>query len=433
MKNFIILSFLIVASPALVWSSDKTLSEINRIVTDKSSYSIKESASPSNNLDEGQAIRISLTNNLALKALFERFGVDRSEIIEGSLLKNPKLSYSSRKSNEPNTKRDTEWEVKVDAMDLLLWPLKLQAKHRQIKSAEFMVASQVLDFIKDVRINFYRLQEAQEVMDSYQDEMTAQQAILDLAQGMFKAGTSNILQWQKAQVAFREAKLGFLDAQRDLAIARENLNLLLGLPQGQDDWNVNGQFKDIPPSEPKLVELQQMAEDNRLELVIARAQIGILSNKLTMARAGLLPEVDVGYDQEREAAGDTLKGMAFETDVPIFNFNQAGMLRYESLLSEAKINIPAVEALITKEVSVAYQQLVTARLKVEDIKEALPLYQQITRETLYHYNFMLKDVFSVLEAKRMQLKANEEFARAMSEYWQARAELEHAVGHSLTN
>ena len=109
------------------------------------------------------------------------------------------------------------------------------------------------------------------------------------------------------------------------------------------------------------------------------------------------------------------------------------MLRYESLLSEAKINVPAVEALISKEVNVSYQQLITARAKVEDIKEALPLYQQITRETLYHYNFMLKDAFSVLEAKREQLKAKEEFVRAMSEYWQARAELEHAVGHSLTN
>ncbi len=428
-----ILSFLIVVSPALVWSSDKNLSDINHIVTDKTSYSIKGSASPSSTLDEAQTIRVSLINNLALKALFERFGVDRSEIIKESLLKNPKLVFLSRKSNEANTKRDNEWEVRVDAMDLLLWPLKLQAKHRQIKSAEFMVASQVLDFVKDVRINLYRLQEAQAVMDSYQDEMIAQQTILDLAQGMYKAGNSNDLQWQKAQVAFREAKLGFLDAQRDVVIARENLNLLLGLPQGQDAGQVNGQFKDIATREPKLAELQQMAEDNRLEIVIAKAQIGILSNKLTMSRAGLLPEVDVGYDQEREAAGDTLKGMAFETDVPIFNFNQAGMLRYESLLSEAKINIPAVEALVTKEVNVAYQQLVTARLKVEDIKEALPLYQQITRETLYQYNFMLKDVFSVLEAKRMQLKAKEEFARAMSEYWQARAELEHAVGHSLPN
>jgi cobalt-zinc-cadmium efflux system outer membrane protein len=433
MKNSVILCFLLVVSPMLVWASDKTLLEINRIVADKSSYTIQESTTPGGSLDEDQAIRISLSNNLALKALFERFGVDRSEIIEGSLLKNPKLSYSSRKSNESNTKRDNEWEVKVDVMDLLLWPLKLQAKHRQLKFAEFMVASQVLDFIKDVRINFYRLQEAQAVMDSYKDEMTAQQTILDISQGMFKAGNSNILQWQKAQVAFAESKLGYLDAKRDLAIARENLNLLLGLPEGQEDWQVDGQFKDIASSEPKLAELQPLAGDNRLEIVIAKAQVGILSNKLTMARAGLLPEVDVGYDQEREAPGDTLKGPVLETDIPIFNFNQAGMLRYESLLSTAKINVPAIEALVNKEVNVAYQQLMTARLKVVDLKEALPLYQEITRQTLYNYNFMLKDVFSVIEAKRMQLKAQEEFARAMSEYWQARAELEHAVGHSLTN
>ncbi len=441
MRNKVLIAIWLLA-PGLVWAGDKesvssgnmkNLSEVQHIVKDRSAYSIKEQPlSVKGPLDEEQAISLSLNNNLVLKALFERYAVDRADIIGESLLKNPKFSYSSRKSNEPDTKRDTEWQIKVDALDLLLWPLKKQAQHRQIKSAEFMVASKVLDFIKEVKVNFYHLQEAQAVMDSYEDDMQAQQTILDLAKGMYGAGNSNILQWQKAQVVFHESKLGYLDAKRDLAIARENLNLLLGLPKGEDDWKINSQFKDIAFSEPELTKLNQMAQENRLEIIIAKAQIGILSNKLTMARAGLLPSFEVGYDQEREASGNKLKGMVLETDVPIFNFNQAGMLRYESLLSESKINVPAVEALVTKEVNVAYQELITARAKVENLQEVLPLYQQMTRETLYHYNFMLKDVFSVLEAKSVQLKAKSEFAKAMSEYWQARTELEHAVGHTLS-
>ena len=55
----------------------------------------------------------------------------------------------------------------------------------------------------------------------------------------------------------------------------------------------------------------------------------------------------------------------------------------------------------------------------------------MVKETLYHYNFMLKGVFDVLEIKQEELQARKEYTDALRDYWVSRVELEHALGKRI--
>jgi len=79
----------------------------------------------------------------------------------------------------------------------------------------------------------------------------------------------------------------------------------------------------------------------------------------------------------------------------------------------------------------AYQSLMANRQIVEAYKEAMPVYQEMIKETLYEYNFMLTDVFHLLESKQAELETKKEYADALKNYWASRIELENAVGSKL--
>ena len=55
----------------------------------------------------------------------------------------------------------------------------------------------------------------------------------------------------------------------------------------------------------------------------------------------------------------------------------------------------------------------------------------MVKEILYHYNFMLKGVFDVLQVKQEELQARREYIDALRDYWVSRVELEHALGKRI--
>src|SRR3989338_11369623 len=86
-KKILIGLIVVIGSPGMLWAdSAQVISVIEPIVKDRTTFQIhsRESFSP-NSMDEFQAIRTALDNNLALKALFERFGVEQADILEESL------------------------------------------------------------------------------------------------------------------------------------------------------------------------------------------------------------------------------------------------------------------------------------------------------------------------------------------------------------
>src|SRR5262249_20874690 len=76
---------------------------------------------------------------------------------------------------------------------------------------------------------------------------------------------------------------------------------------------------------------------------------------------------------------------------------------------------------------------VSSRRQVELYQqELLPGLERIASLTLLQYNAMLLGVYDLLESKQRELESRRASIEALRGYWVARAELERAVGGSLS-
>ena len=214
-------------------------------------------------------------------------------------------------------------------------------------------------------------------------------------------------------------------------MATQQLRNLLGLTNSDLQWLSQESLPDLSSEEFSLSELEEKALVNRIEIAMKRQEIKVFEQSLTMARLGVIPTVEGGLNWEKETDGSKLQCPAFEAEVPVFDHKQAERLRAKSQIEAGKKQIEALEAQIRMEVRLAYSQLSADKAMTETYMKALPVRREIIKETLRHYNYMLKGVYDLLRAKQEEINTERDYIMALRDYWIARSELEHAVGKSL--
>jgi cobalt-zinc-cadmium efflux system outer membrane protein len=94
--------------------------------------------------------------------------------------------------------------------------------------------------------------------------------------------------------------------------------------------------------------------------------------------------------------------------------------------------LAALKNSIYSEVTTAHDRLLAARnTALEYDASIIPARSKIVEEMQKHQNFMLIGLYNLLEAKREEIKAREEYIEALKGYWTSRAELERATGRML--
>ena len=377
------------------------------------------------------AVRIAILNNPSIKAAMAGLGISQADLVQAGLLHNPKVSGFIRKSNGEGGKTNTEFEVKQDVMDLLLWPLRKRLANTQFKQAEYELTKTIVDFIREVRVGFYTWQASVHMLSIWQEHFKAEEAALELAQRQKQAGNINDLDLEQQKGIYYQVKTDLQRSELETNVATQQLRNLLGLTNSELQWVSEDNLPDLPSDEFSLSDLENKAVENRIELAMKRQEIKTFEQSLTMARLGVIPSVEGGFNWEKETDGERVKGPAFEAEVPIFNHQQAKRLRAQSQIDAGKKQIEALEAQIHLEVRLAYDQLTSDRAIAETYMKAMPVRQEILKQTLNHYNYMLKGVYDLLQAKQEEMNTQRDYIMALRDYWIARTELEHAIGATL--
>jgi len=376
-------------------------------------------------------VKIALLKNPSIKAVLAGLGVSQADLIQAGLWHNPNVSGFIRKSNEEDRKTNAEFEVKQDVMDLIFWPLRKRLANTRFKQAEYALAKTIVDFIREVRIGFYTWQASSHMLSMRQEHFKAEESALELAQRQKQAGNINALDLEQQKGIYFQAKIDLQHSELEANIARQQLRNLLGLTDSGLEWLSQETLPDFPSEEFSLNELEEKAVANRIELAIKNQELKAVEQSLTMVRLGVIPSVAGGFNWEQETDGGRLKGPAFEAEVPVFDHKQADRLRAKAQIEAGKKQLEALEAQIRLEVRLAYDQLTSGKAMVETYLEAIPVRQQILKQTLYHYNYMLKGVYDLLRAKQEEFNTQRDYITALRDYWIARSELEHAVGMTL--
>lgn len=386
------------------------------------------------NLNAQTAVSIALLNNRTLQAQFESIGISQAELAQASRLKNPEFSGSWRLPTHAPTVLNAEYALAQDFLDLLMLPTRKKIAARNLEGTKLRVAHEVLRLSGEVQAGFYTMQAHQQFAQRLAIITEVNEAAADIAKRQHDAGNINDLELHNQQAAYAQTRLDLAKAEAQTRSDRERLNRLLGLWGKQTAWQIAAELPRLPDKEPPLENLEAIAVTRRLDLAAARGEVLAVASALKLKKNfRYLPGATVGVDAEHELDHSWVIGPTLSVEVPLFDQGQGPVAKLAAEYRRAQRNFEALAVNIRSEVREARDALIVARDAAEyHAKVLLPQRQRILRETLLQYNAMQKSNLELLAAKEREQLGERESIEALRDYWMARAQLESAVGGSLT-
>ena len=268
----------------------RPMKEIERKVTERTGIQVedlkrdpaKESSISSNDLSADQlsldtALKIALTNNSEIQAVFQDIGIARADVWQATLFRNPTFEGFVRFPNHDTlddgdpAQNNVELSVNQDFMDVLLMPFKRRVASAEYAAVKLRVADTILTFVLEVKKAYYSAQAAEEAVMFQRTVLEASEAALELGSRQLKSGNLKALDLAAEQVAYEEANLEYEKSLAEERLAREPLNRLMGLA-GHDAsvWKIVSPLHDLPEADPKLDDLEARALTERLDLEAIR-------------------------------------------------------------------------------------------------------------------------------------------------------------------
>ncbi len=386
------------------------------------------------NLNAQSCVSIALLNNRTLQAEFESLGISQAELAQASRLKNPEFSGSWRTPTHALPGLNAEYALAQDFLDLLMLPTRKKIAARNLEGTKLRVAHQVLKLGEEVQGAFYTMQAHQQFITRLSVIVEVNEAAADIAQRQHDAGNINDLELHNQQAIYAQSRLDLAKTEAQVRADRERLNRLLGLWGRQTAWRIDGTLPAPPDKELPLENLEAIAVTRRLDLAAARGEVAAVASALQLKKNfRYFPGATIGVDAERDLDHTWLVGPTLSVEVPLFDQGQGGVAKLAAEYRRTQRSFEALAVNIRSEVREARDALIAARDAAEyHAKVLLPQRQRILRETLLHYNAMQKSNLELLAAKEREQLGERESIEALRDYWMARAQLESAVGGSLT-
>jgi cobalt-zinc-cadmium efflux system outer membrane protein len=433
----------------------RPMKEIEKKVTERSGITVqnlkrdpakKPSISP-NDLSADQlsldtALKIALTNNNEIQAVFQDIGIARADVWQATLFRNPTFDGFVRFPNHDtvgegdqmrSAQNNVELSVSQDFIDVLLMPFKRRIASAEYKSVKLRVADAVLGFILDVKRAYYTAQAAEQTRELQKTVLEAAEAAVELGERQLKAGNIKELEFSIEQAAYEETKLEYEKIRAEELLAREPLNQLMGLAGNDADvWKISSSLPDLPEADPKLEDLETLALSQRLDLAAIREQTKALKRRLTATRFGIIPEAELGINTEKEIDGGRVTGPSWKVEVPVWDQQLAQGSKVKAQWRQSRFQEAAYEVKVRSEVRQAAINLEKARTAAEAYRDKIiPDREKIVALYLKDYNYMLSGVYQLLNAKQTEIHARLEYIESIKDYWTSLAALERAVGGKL--
>src|SRR6266700_2888910 len=342
-------------------------------------------------LTADSAVQVALLNNRNLQATYEELGIAQADLVEAGLLRNPIFTFERRLPGQA-----LEADLLKEFIDIVLLPLRKRIAAAQFEAAKLRVGHEILSVVAEVRAAFYEHQGDEQLVDL------------------------------RKTVA---------DATERAAETALKLNKLMGAFGAQTNWTVASRLPELPGGEVSTSQLESRAIQQRLDLGAARQQFIAEARARGIARAeAILQGAEFGAHYEHEIEGGLHSiGPSVNVPIPIFNQGQPAVARSSAKLRQSEQRYLALAAEIRSDVRAARDKMLLSRRQVEYFKStALPTRTRVTEESQLEYNAMQIGPFQLLQAKQEEVKTGAESVEALRDYWVARAELEKAVGGSLS-
>ena len=220
-------------------------------------------------LDAAGAARLALLRNRALLAEIEELGVSQADYAQATRIANPMLAALRRTPNA-GSGFNVEVELVQDLLDVLVQPARKRLAAVELEAAKLRLGQSMLDLIAEAQAEFYALLAAEQSVDRVRVVRDLAAAAAELGRRQRDAGNLPEREVALYEAGEAEAVMDLTRAELAERMARERLNLLLGLAPQQRGWTTSRTLPPLPGAEPELSELEGAALERRLDLGAAR-------------------------------------------------------------------------------------------------------------------------------------------------------------------
>jgi cobalt-zinc-cadmium efflux system outer membrane protein len=312
------------------------------------------------------AILSALQNNDAFHATLAQMGMADGDFLQSSLLTNPNLN-----SMIPVSVKQWEWTLFVPIESFLLRPERMNLTDKDRERVANQLVQTGLTLVRDVQVGYANLALATEQHQLALEALQIRQDLVDLTEKRLKDGDIAELEAIQSRVDALNAKANAALLEQNVTIARQNLAILMGIPEYSNQLNVVS-VPDFQVPVQTMDELISIASANRPDLIAAQWAVATAEARCRLARKAWW-RFDAVADYNGNGEKGPQAGPGIRLDIPIFNKNEGGVMRACAELEAAKFNRDQIQDQIVQQVRVALTQAKQARENLNALKtEVLP-------------------------------------------------------------
>jgi cobalt-zinc-cadmium efflux system outer membrane protein len=379
-----------------------------------------------------RAVQLAFMRNAKIRETYAELGIAQADVLEASRIVNPTLSYSDLEPRGGSGRGMISRGVSIGFVDLLLAPVRGRIARTAFESARDRAGDAVLALQMEAEKAWFEYVNALQVADMRAAVALAAESSAEYAQRLHDAGNIPPRTLALELATASEARVDAVRAKSEALHARAELAQLIGAST-REGWSVPKELPAPLGGEDPGDAIVDEALAARLDLSATRREISALEAGLrTTRRWRWLGDFELGYERETEGDGAQFRGPSFAWQVPLFNRNADGVLRAQGQLEAARAALTEEELEVRNDVALGLDRLASAREIAESYRTALiPQREAVVDRAQEEVNFMLLGAFELLEAKREQFDAYQEYLEAVRDYWVARVELRKAAGGRL--
>ncbi len=295
------------------------------------------------------AIETALANNDGFQATLAQMGMADGDYVQSTLLANPNLITMF-----PVSVKQWEWAIFVPVEVFILRPERMDLAEKDRQRIANQLVQTGLTLVRDVTVAYTNLALATEQHQLSLENLKIRDELKDLTEKRLVDGDIAELEAIQTRVDALNAKANAVLFEQNIALAREQLALLMGVPE-QADQLVAIAVPDCRSPLQSVDELVAQAKSNRPDLHAAEWAVAAAERRVTLARkAWWRFDAFADYNGSGENGPEAGPGLRF--DVPIFNKNEGGVMRACAELDAAKYNRNQIHDQIVSQVRLASTQ-----------------------------------------------------------------------------
>ena len=256
---------------------------------------------------------------------------------------------------------------------------------------------------------------------------------LKRTQARFEAGTAAKLDVIQAQVAVAQSDNDLIANERDIATAQASLNRTLGRVIGAAI--IPSDSLAEPPPLPDSASVEQVALANRPELAILQQQQLGARATTSLTKQFWFPDFTMSLQRDYSQPGSPLftTGISLPLPALYWQHSRGDIAAAQHFEKELDATYRDARAQVTQDVRSAFANASTAMRQVVFLRDELvPAAREAFRISSTSYSLGGSSALEVLTARSALLDAQRQLAEALAAASTARADLDRALGTSLS-